>query len=136
VVDGLDQAEGGHLVEILEGLATAAEADRDPLRHGQPQLHQLVPQRLALRALRQQCQALERRVGVGGVVMRMGLGSGGDGHVAHLPERVLDGQTPWEESTRTKNIRNPLAGLPRGCLLSEALLYGFPLSGDTKQKHR
>ncbi len=101
VVDGLDETEGGHLVQVLQGLAPAAETDGDPLGHGQPGLDQLVAQGLALGPLGQPRETFERRGGVGGVVVGVRSGAAGDTHDAHLPEQVPNGQTPWEARTRT-----------------------------------
>jgi hypothetical protein len=81
-VDGLDQAEGGDLAQVLEALAAAAEASGEAVRHGQPGLDDLVAERVALRTGGHRSEPAEGFGGVGGVVVGVPLRAGSGLHDA------------------------------------------------------
>lgn len=81
-VDGLDQAEGRDLPQVLEALAAAAEASGETVRHGQPGFDDLVPEGVALRAGGHGGEPAEGLGGVGGVVVRVLLRAGSGRHDA------------------------------------------------------
>ncbi|GAA4966338.1 hypothetical protein GCM10023238_37580 [Streptomyces heliomycini] len=132
VVHGLDQTEGRHLVQILQGLTAAPETDGDALGHRQPGRDQRVAQHPALGPVGQPGQAFEVPGRVGGVVVGVLL-PGTDGtHRAHLPERGAGWTEPVGDGGSDHDRPAAAKRSPRTCLLSEALRIPFPAVRHSK----